>query len=357
MSQMPPQPGYASPSDPVPTRVTPASAWAGVTLGVLSLCVGVTAIFGLISSIFAMRVIKRDPARYTGSGLAVIGLVTSILGFLTLFALIGLVALGVAGFSKMQQFAAMMRASQLKMAVDQYAVTNDGTFPQPSDYRILIQQHVFGNAISDPPPLAMNSAFDSLDRNTTVDDRTVLFFEVAEDGPQSGGAESVTGKPTGRAGVLIVYLNGEAEHVAPDKIASLKWQPSKGTWVNVMANMQSNGKVTFGDDDDEDEDETMTATDDATQAVDDDFARGKAFYAKNKFAIAAKTLHKFVDENPKDARVGEARYFIAKSYESDPEGDRELAILAWQTYIEKHSLDNAARTDTARKHLKVLTGE
>lgn len=354
MSQMPPPPGHV-PHGASP-RVTPASAWVGITLGILSLCTGVTAIFGLVSSVFAMRVIKRDPARYSGSGLAVIGLVTSIIGFFTLFALIGGVVFGFFVFKQVQQLQASNRASQLKWAVDQYAAANDGTFPQPSDHRALLRQHVqWGTPFSEPPPVAMNNAFDSLDRTQTADDRTVLFFEVGEDGPQSGDAKSVTDKPASSSGVLIVYLNGEAELVAHEKVASLKWQPTSGAWTNPMAHMQFNG-MTVDKSADDDQGDSASETVDETRGTGDDYTGGKAFYAKKKYAIAAKMFHKFVDENPKDARVGEARYFIARCYESDPDSDRDLAIRAWQTYLEKHAGDDAARTESARKRLQHLTG-
>ena len=354
MSQFPPSSGQAPPSASPPPRVTPISAWVGLTLGLLSLCTGVTALFGLVFSIFAMRTIKRDPARFSGSGPAVIGLVTSILGFVTLFAMAGIFALGLAATNKFNEIAASIRAFQLKSAVDQYAVMNDGSFPQPSDYRVLIRDHVIGNALTDDPPLAMNNAFEPLNRHATADDKTVLFFETTPDGPISGDAESVTSKPHSSAGALIVYLNGASERVAPAKVATLKWQPTKGVWNDPSAHVNFNSA---GMQIQEDESDNANAVADAEIKDADDFVKGKNHYAKNKFALAAETLHKFVDENAKDPRVGEARFFIAKSYESDPNGDNDVAIRAWQTYLEKHAAENASRTDTARKHLRLLTGE
>lgn len=98
----PPPAGYASTLPPlfVPVRKTNSFAVTGLILGILSItgglcCYGIPFnILGLVFSIIGLVQIKNNPEIYDGKGMAVAGLVLSILGLLLMIGMICVFALG-----------------------------------------------------------------------------------------------------------------------------------------------------------------------------------------------------------------------------------------------------------------------
>jgi len=93
----------AAPTPPplyVPVRKTNSFAVTGLVLGILSITGGLCCyglpfnILGLVFSIIGLTQIQNHPETYDGKGMAIAGLVLSLLGLLVMFGLIGLVALG-----------------------------------------------------------------------------------------------------------------------------------------------------------------------------------------------------------------------------------------------------------------------
>jgi len=81
-------PNQQSPQVATASRKTSGKAIAGMVLGIMSIvppCVFffgmVLAILGLVFSILAMREINRKPLELEGTGIAIAGVVTSVLGF------------------------------------------------------------------------------------------------------------------------------------------------------------------------------------------------------------------------------------------------------------------------------------
>lgn len=103
----------AAPSRPplyVLVRKTSSFAVTGLVFGILSITGGLCCyglpfnILGLVFSIIGLTQIHKHPETYDGKGMAVAGLVLSILGLLVMFGLISLIALSHAGSEPLRHF-------------------------------------------------------------------------------------------------------------------------------------------------------------------------------------------------------------------------------------------------------------
>lgn len=346
----PEAPRYTGPPTHFAGPSTPATAILGLVLGILGMCTGVTAIFGLLCAILALVKINRHPERFHGRGVAIAGAITSIIGMVVLVGWIAVITLMVRTVNqtlpKIQAMqTAMMapfKAMELKGAIDQYASNNDDTLPASVGHREAIKSYLTPQsaAFSTPPPMAMNAALSGFAPADNVGKKTVLFFETDKDGPESGGVESVATKPLSDQGLLVVYWSGEIEFVSTAKAKTLKWKPGKGP-----------------EDEGDDDDDSMSSTTSDAGGVNADYAAGVANMAANKYPAAIKSFTKFIEESPDDPHLAEARFRLAKCYETMPNPDVDLAIRAWETYLRKHGDDDPARVEAARKRLANLSGQ
>ncbi len=102
----------AAPANRTPTRETSGYAIAGLVCGILSLpgvmCGGfILGIIGIVLSLTARGRILREPGRWDGDGLAVAGLVTSIVG--TVFGLLAMLVFGSMMLAAGTAFAALAK--------------------------------------------------------------------------------------------------------------------------------------------------------------------------------------------------------------------------------------------------------
>lgn len=100
----------ASPPRYVPVRKTNSFAVTGLVLGILSITGGLCCyglpfnILGVVFSIIGLTQIHNQPEAYDGKGMAIAGLVLSLLGLLVMLGLISLVALSHAGGEPLHRF-------------------------------------------------------------------------------------------------------------------------------------------------------------------------------------------------------------------------------------------------------------
>ena len=101
---------FASPPMYVPVRRTNSFAVTGLVLGILSITGGLCCyglpfnILGVIFSIIGLTQIHNHPETYDGKGMAIAGLVLSVLGILIMLGLISLVALSSSFSEPMHRF-------------------------------------------------------------------------------------------------------------------------------------------------------------------------------------------------------------------------------------------------------------
>ena len=103
----------AAPTRPplyLPVRKTNSFAVTGLVFGILSITGGLCCyglpfnILGLVFSIIGLTQIHNHPETYDGKGLAIAGLVLSLLGLLVMLGLISLIALSHAGSEPLHHF-------------------------------------------------------------------------------------------------------------------------------------------------------------------------------------------------------------------------------------------------------------
>ena len=211
-------------------------AIAALVLGLASLvCLCVTGLPAIICAIAALVTISRSQGRLKGAGLAVAGLIISIVMMLVMFIAI-LVAMLMPALTEAryqaQRAVCIANVSGLAKCVVLYAEDNKGHYPAPDKWCDLIEPYAGTKMIlrcpADPEgscSYAMNAAI----VNTRVGNpgQTVLVFECTPGWNQAGGIEQVITdkhRSGGRTGCNIGFMDGHAEFVEAERIPQLRWK-------------------------------------------------------------------------------------------------------------------------------------
>jgi hypothetical protein len=232
-----------TPSAPAQPK-TSGLAIASIVLGIAGLCtVGLTGIVGIILGIIALKKIGRSGGQVAGRGLAIGGIVASVVTLLVGAILVAASFFLWIGGSRAWQTASvasqrMIMMSHMMMvskATMQYAAANQDRFPPPDTWpQALKDAHVLPDEtlLFDPlnpqagRVIAMNAA---LAGRKTSDLRqqseTVLFFECAPGAPPAGGAANLPPEPRDLAGYVIGFCDGHVETVAKNDLGRLIWEP------------------------------------------------------------------------------------------------------------------------------------
>ena len=232
-----------TPSAPAQPK-TSGLAIASIVLGIAGLCtVGLTGIVGIILGIIALKKIGRSGGQVAGRGLAIGGLVASIITLLlgaifvaaSFFLWIGGSRAWQTASVTSQRMIMQSRIAMLCQATRGYAAENEDRFPPPDtwpqalkDARVLPDDTMLidpwdpaaGRVIAMNALLAGKKSSDLRQRS-----KTVLFFECAPGAPPAGGAANLPTEPRDRAGYVIGFCDGHVETVPKQQVGRLTWDP------------------------------------------------------------------------------------------------------------------------------------
>ena len=240
MTQSPPDPATLA-APPLPeSPKTSGLAVASLICGIVGVCTcGIGGIAGIVLGIMAMGRIKRSGGQLGGRGLAVAGLVVSIIAIIVGLAIIA--GTGAAWFYAERRYDVMQFRTNVQVlcrSAMTYSAVHDGRLPPPDSWPdALLAEGVITDLdiLTDPADpgagraVAMNRAAaggHTYDAARAGD--TVLLFECAPGSPLSGGRDLLPATPRHPGGYVIGFLDGRTRQVPPDRIDSLVWNPKPG---------------------------------------------------------------------------------------------------------------------------------
>jgi len=225
-------------SEPSVAVKTSGLAIASLILGIFGFFTcGLAGIVGLILGIVGLIIISKSAGQLKGTGLAVAGIVVSVVSLITLFITL-LMAILMPAFARARHQAmiavAMNNAKQLCLAMIMYSDEHDGRFPPADNWPDMLAPYL-GHEEKILPSVfnpeagrawAMNAHLDGRQRSD-IDQphRTVLVFEAAYGSPPSGGRELLPEEPRGHRGYVIGLLDGHVEIIPPERLDELAWKP------------------------------------------------------------------------------------------------------------------------------------
>jgi prepilin-type processing-associated H-X9-DG protein len=241
MTQPPPAapvaPSVVPPAAPTGPK-TSGLAIAGLVCGIAGLCTfGLGGIVGLIVSIVALKRIRRSAGEVAGRGLAVAGLVVSIVTLLVGLLIVGgAVAFGLLARDKAQAIGFLNNAHILAQCAAMHAAMSDGQYPPPDTWpQIFLDEKYINNewVLADPSDPGAGRAF-AMNRmlggrsEPTVGDaaRTVLLFECAAGAPPAGDLRNLPDRPRHGSGYVVAFCDGHVEVVPPERVDNLIWDPA-----------------------------------------------------------------------------------------------------------------------------------
>lgn len=336
-----------------PPRVS-VLAVTSLVLALIGVCTLVPALVGVVLGVIALVVTSGQTPKRRGKGLAIAGVLLSIVAILGWAAL---AALMLPALGKAREVAySVHTATRIRMAtmsLHLYAAENHGHLPAASGWQqALVPDYVNnlkelqGSQADHQPPLVFNAALSGRETDGSLESDLVLVFEGAYGSPPAGGAELLPNPPIHASVVQVGFVDGHAESMNLAAAAKLRWKPgkpAKGTMPTEESNADGSVRI-------------ISPTAPNVDANADDYAKGTAYFSANDFDKAIYHFEKFVKENSADPRCAEARYRIAKSYDDRPNPDTTKALAAWREYKSTHIDDDATRIRQANKRIMLLSG-
>jgi hypothetical protein len=215
----PPLPGTA------PSKMS-GLAIASLIFGILGLCGGFMAIFGLILGIIAIVKINNSRGELAGTIVSVVFLL-----MIPIFAAMLLPALAAAK-ARAQTINCVNNERQLALALEIYAGNNSNHFPASTNWCDAIKSNVTPNIFKCPAAnpasqcdYAFNAALSGM-KASQVDPHTVMIFESDTGWDASGGADLMAVGRHQRMHVSVVaFADGSVQEVRQASFSDLRWNP------------------------------------------------------------------------------------------------------------------------------------
>ena len=223
---------------------TSGLAIASLVCGIVGPCTGgLLSIVGIILGIVGMGKIKRSGGAVGGRGLAIAGLIVSVvtliigLAIATIFGIGAL--LGLAGLSTVKDMGTQAMCEnnvrQLCVAAHQYAKANNDTLPPADTWPEALKNGHFlesdtalsclGRGITGRA-FAMNAKVGGMPwSKVRRQSEAVLFFECSPGAPPSGGPSDLPPEPPHTGGWTIGFCDGHVEIVPLNRRDQLIWDP------------------------------------------------------------------------------------------------------------------------------------
>ena len=223
---------------------TSGLAIASLILGIVGGCsLGVLSIVGLILGIVAAKKIKAGGGAVGGRGMAIAGIiisiVTLIIGLVLAAAVLGGVLVGLTGLTGAKDMGTQLMCEnnlrQLCGATVSYANDRKGEFPPAATWPEVLKEsgHISDAGILTCPgkenagrTYAMNAKLGGMHiEQVHNQSQTVLFFECSPGAPPSGGPSDLPPEPTHTGGWTIGFCDGHTELVPLNRRDQLIWDP------------------------------------------------------------------------------------------------------------------------------------
>jgi hypothetical protein len=227
-STPPPMPSVA------PSKMS-GLAIASLVLGILGLCGGLTAIFGLVLGIFALAKIRDSRGTLAGGGVALAGIIVSAVALIMIpiFVAMMLPALAAAK-QRAYSIQSINNEKLLAQAIRLYAGDHNNHLPPAATWCDAInstvgQSAVFVRAGSAPGSrcsYAFNAALGDMDESK-VAPRTVMIFESDTGWNASGGPELMrtSGYGSRAHSAAVAYADGSVQIIPQSQLGDLRWNP------------------------------------------------------------------------------------------------------------------------------------
>jgi hypothetical protein len=226
-----------SPTPPPLPNAAPSKisgmAIASLVLGILGVCGGVTAVFGLILGIIAIVKINNSRGALAGFGVALAGIIVSAILMLLIPVAMLLPALAAAK-QRAQAIHSISNEKQLALAVRIYAGDHANHLPPAATWCDAInatvgQPTVFIRPGSNPGSrcgYAFNAALDGLDESG-INPQTVMIFESDTGWNANGGPELMRTSGYGRRAhfAAVAFADGSVQEIPQSQLGNLRWNP------------------------------------------------------------------------------------------------------------------------------------
>jgi len=219
---------------------TSGLAIASLILGIVGGCsLGLLSIVGLVLGIVASKKIKASGGTIGGRGMAVAGIIISIVTLILGLVLAGGVFVawfaGSKAIGMAEQVVSETNITNLCKAAISYSADNGGALPPADSWPEALRKggYLSGNDLLVLPgkkdasrAYAMNAKLGGVDisqvRQRT---QTVLFFECSPGAPPSGGPSDLPPEPPHTGGWGIGFCDGHPEIVPLNRRDQLIWDP------------------------------------------------------------------------------------------------------------------------------------
>ncbi|MBE3070973.1 MAG: DUF4190 domain-containing protein [Planctomycetes bacterium] len=237
----PPAPSSAADLAPPPAAPrTSGLAVASLVCGLAGVCTcGLGGLIGLVLGLVGLRRIRRSGGRLTGRGLAVGGVVVSVLGLALGALVLVLASVGtmrwVEGWiARARENAYLNNGRSLATAIIWFDMES-GRLPPPDGWIDALRSRggLAGDAVLTNPSdvaagraFAMNARLEGASVGTLArPGRVVLVFECAPGGPLAGDRRDLPPAPRYPRGYAVAFCDGHGEWVPPERVGSLVWDP------------------------------------------------------------------------------------------------------------------------------------
>jgi hypothetical protein len=222
-----------------PAPKTSGLAVTALVLGILgAFTCGVTALFGLIFGIIAMVKVKNSGGKLSGNGLALAGIILSLIFVFMIPILAALLLPALANAKqKAQMINCLNNEKQLALAVKIYSDSHTNHYPAAATWSDAIKTYVGSEKVFKCPTAhsgsrcdyAFNTKLDGLDESQ-VSPNTVIIFEADAGWNAKGGQELLPASVrhhSRRNGTqyVIAFTDGHVEVVPEARLSSLRWDP------------------------------------------------------------------------------------------------------------------------------------
>lgn len=244
----PPLPGLPSGSQPAPVKnsapKTSGFAIASLILGALGFC-GVTAILGITFGIIARVQIRRSQGRLAGRGLALTGIILSIVMLFVMFVAAGLILPALAKMKQQGRFQGQpameiqtdnnsdcgKNLKYVSLALRLYADQHDGKCPPAASWcddvtPFLNKPDVLRcpRRSGDRSGFALNARIAGRTMSAIPPD-TILLFESAQGWNAAGDASLLPASAPHGGKFTFGFADGSIREVPKEELQDLRWEP------------------------------------------------------------------------------------------------------------------------------------
>lgn len=217
-----------------PLKTSPMAIWS-LVLGILGCATCITAIPGLILGVLGLKQVKERSNEYSGSGLAVAGIVISVVALMVDVLVMPAILFPVFQRARLAARPAIcdVNTRHLTQAMSAYSNDYNDKFPPAATWCDSIKTYVKQqDSFNDPARIGggygygFNSALGGLSHADLTDpSRTVEIFESDGGWNASGGPEAMISQKRHRMGFMIGYTNGSVTLVDSMSVQNLNWKP------------------------------------------------------------------------------------------------------------------------------------